>query len=226
MKELMPSLTEALLTPINVALIVVTTWLLRGKVGEIIKATGLREVEITPEGVKASFDLEAFAKDAFQKQGMGIPSPEDVQEVVTLVESLRPFVSGRRILWVDNHPEDNRLERSEFVKWGVDVQTRRTTEEAMVELRDSQDARFDLVISDWYRGGQPEGQRLLELMGAAQPRIRIPIAYYFSVAGATDFQQIRARALELGAIGATSSPRELLRWVFAELVHAFLLEEH
>lgn len=226
MKELVPFLTETLVTPINVALVVATTWLLRGQVREIIEALRLREVEITTDGFKARFDIEGFTRKAYRKQGMGIPSEEDVREVVSLVESLRPFVSGRRLLWVDNHPENNRLELDEFLKLGVDVQTRRTTEAAMEELRDNQHVRFDLVISDWYRGGQPEGARLLEQMRAAQPRIGLPVVFYFSVSGAADFQQVRARALELGAIGATSSPRELLRWVFAELVHAFLLEDH
>ncbi len=224
MKELILSAVETLLTPVTVALVVMTTWVLRGKVREIIKTTGIREVEVTKDSVKATFVIEEFAKETFRKQGMNSPSSEDVQEMVTLVGTFGPFVSGRRVLWVDNHPENNRLERKELVKWGVDVQTRRTTEEAMAELRDDQDMRFDLMISDWYRGGQPEGQRLLELMSNAQPPIRVPLVYYFSAPGDAVFKQIRAKALALGAIGATSSPRELLRWVFAELVHATLLD--
>ncbi len=183
--------------------------------------TGFTEVGTTEEGGwYAKFDPEAFAKEAYRKQGMGEPSSEDVQEVATLVRSLGPFIAGRRILWIDNHPENNRLERAALAKWDVDVQTRRSTEEAMTELRDVKDTPFDLVISDWFRNRQPEGQRLAEMMRSET--MRVPILFYFSAGQRDVCNEIRDQARDLQAVGATSSPRELLRWAFAELVHASL----
>ena len=151
---------------------------------------------------------------------MGKPSPEDVQEVTTLITTFSPYVDGRRILWVDNEPSNNILERTTLTDWGIDVQTRRTTQEALTELRDKSDTPYDLVISDWFRGGKPEGKRLAELIHSEQ--IETPILFYFCAGDTSLFQSIVGEAQSLQAIGATSSPRELLRWTFAELVRAVL----
>ena len=220
------TLLSILLTPLTFGLAVWTAWLLRHWIRDIVKTTGLTELGITQEGgLSAKFDPEVFATKAYHKQGMGDPSPEDVEEIATLVQSLKPFVAGRRILWVDNHPENNRLERAALVSWGIDVQARRSTEEAMKELRDVRDTPFDLVISDWFRNRQPEGQHLAEMMHAEG--IGVPILFYFTVAKDMPhlFTEIRDKARELHAVGATSSPRELLRWTFAELVRASLRDE-
>ena len=225
MNELIHSLISTLLTPVAFGLAVATAWLMRGWIRDIVKLTGLIEFEVTKEGVKGKFNPEAFAREAFRKQGMGEPSPEDMKEVAGLVRSFKPFVAGRRILWVDNHPENNRLERTALVGWGVDVQTRRSTEEAMVELRERRDTPFDLVISDWFRGRRPEGKRLAELARAES--MNVPIIFYFSVDRSNPglFEEIKAIARGLDAVGATSSPRELLRWTFSELVRAALRDE-
>ena len=224
MNEFMRTLLSTLLTPITFALAVGTAWLLRHWIRDIVTMVRVTEVGRTKEGGwYAKFDPEGFARDAYHKQGMGEPSVADVQEVATLVQSLGPFVAGRRILWVDNHPENNRLERAAMVGWGVDVQTRRNTEDAMVELRERKDSPFDLIISDWFRQRQPEGQRLAELLRAEH--IDVPILFYFSVGQPGLFTEIQAKARDLRAVGATSSPRELLRWAFAELVHAALRDD-
>jgi CheY-like chemotaxis protein len=218
MNELLQILVSTLLTPVAIGLAVWSLWLLRGQIRELVRDTGLKKLEAY--GVKAEFSAEEFAEQAYDKQKMGSPSPEDVEEVSTLVQSFSPFVAGRRILWVDNHPENNRLEREALLGWGVDVQTRRTTEEALTELHDRKDVPFDLVISDWYRKGQPEGQRLAEIM--REEAISLPILFYFYANTREKYTEIQDKAAALLAVGATSSPRELLRWTFAELVRASL----
>ena len=156
------------------------------------------------------------------KNGLGSPSEEEVKEVATLVQKFSFFVTNRQILWVDNHPENNRLERAALVNWKVDVQTRRTTEEAMIELREGKDTPFDLVISDWFRNRQPEGQRLAEIM--RDEKISVPILFY-CWASPDIFNNIVDKAKTLQAVGATNNPRELFRWTFAELVHASLRDK-
>ena len=223
MNELLQTLLSTLLTPIAFGLAVWAAWLLRDKIRAIIIATYLTGIEVTPKSVKLLFDTEKLLKELNSKQGIGSPSSEDVKEVATLVQSLSSFVAGRRILWVDNHPENNRLERAALVSWKVDVQTRRTTEEALKELRDVKDTPFDLVISDWFRNRQPEGQRLAEIM--REETITVPILFYFSVENPELFNNILDKAKALQAAGATSSPRELLRWTFAELARASLRDK-
>lgn len=224
MNNLSQAFLSTLLTPITFGLAVVTAWVLRNRIRDIVKSAGITEIGVTKEGgLYTKFDPEKFAKETYHKQGMGAPSSEDVKEVATLVHSLAPLVVGRRILWVDNHPENNRLERAALITWGVEVQTRRSTEEAMTELRDAKDTPYDLVVSDWFRKRQPEGQRLGEMMHSES--INVPILFYFSVGQPALFNEIQGKARELLAVGATSSPRELLRWVFAELVHASLRDK-
>jgi CheY-like chemotaxis protein len=219
----METFLSVLLTPVTFGLAVATAWVLRKLIRDIVKTTGLIELGITKEGaVSAKFDPQAFAEKAYRKQRMNSPSPDDVEEIASLVQSFRPFVAGRRILWVDNHPENNRLERAGFVTWGVDVQSRRNTEGAMEELSDVKDTPFDLVISDWFRNGEPEGERLAEMMRSAE--IDVPIIFYFTADNGL-FSQISESARKRHAVGATSSPRELLRWTFAELVRATLRDK-
>ncbi len=79
---------------------------------------------------------------------------------------------------------------------------------------------FDLVISDWFRGGRPEGPSLVKAMRGQG--ICTPVLFYFFAPDTDLFRSIVAEAKDLQAVGATSSPRELLRWTFAELVRASL----
>lgn len=222
MNELLQTLLSTLLTPIAFGLAVWAAWLLRNKIGALVVATGITGMEVAQKGVTVWFDPKILA-EMYKNKGMGSPSSEEVKEVATLVQSLSSFVAGRRILWVDNHPEGNRLERAALVNWKVDVQTRRTTEEALKELRDGKDTPFDLVISDWFRNGQPEGQRLSEIM--REETITVPILFYFTAESPDLFNNILDKAKALQAVGATSSPRELLRWTFAELVRASLRDK-
>ena len=133
------------------------------KIRDLVLTTGLKSVGVSEKGLNVEFDRKALV-EMYKNKGLGSPSEEEVKEVATLVQKFSFFVTNRRILWVDNHPENNRLERAALVNWKVDVQTRRTTEEAMIELREGKDTPFDLVISDWFRNRQPEGQRLAEII--------------------------------------------------------------
>jgi CheY-like chemotaxis protein len=220
MNEFLQSLFSTLLAPVAFALVVGVAWLLRDQIRAIVAGTGATEIGVTSQGITLKFDPEKLAREMYAKQGMGEPSPQDVQEVAAVMQSFGPFAAGRRILWVDDHPENNRLERAALLDWKVDVQARRTTEEAMQELRYPADKPFDLVISDWFRNRQPEGPRLAELM--RQEATGVPILFYFTTNSDDLFKEIQDQAKALHSASATSSPRELLRWTFAELVRAAL----
>jgi hypothetical protein len=222
MNEIYQTLLSTLLTPIAFGLAVFTAWLLRDQIRAIIIAAGITHAEVSKEGVKVDIDIEKLTKDLYSKQGMGKPSSEDVQEVTTLIKTFSPYVAGRRILWVDNEPSNNHLEREILTSWGADVQTKRTTDEALTELRNKKETSYDLVISDWFRKGKPEGKRLAEAMHSTEEKLETPILFYFFAGDPNLFKSIKGEAQSLQAIGATSSPRELLRWTFAELVRAFL----
>lgn len=226
MNEWIRPLLSPLSTFVWVTLGFFLVWLLRNRIREVLYATGLKTLQFS--GVTLGFDPESFAKETYAKQEMGRPSPKDIdeiKEIATLAQLLRPTIEGRRILWVDNYPGNNKRERRVLVSWGVEVQTRRTTEEAMTELRDQRERPFDLVISDWYRGGQREGRRLMERMLSNEERVDVPILFYFSATTPKEYRGIQAEAREHHAVGATSSPRQLLRWTLAELWRAPLCND-
>jgi hypothetical protein len=49
--------------------------------------------------------------------------------------------------------------------------------------------------------------------------------FYFSAGSSDLFHQILDTVKDFSVVGVTSSPRELLRWVFAELVRASLRDK-
>ena len=70
-----------------------------------------------------------------------------------------------RILWVDDHPENNVTERNAFEEQNIAVYTVVTTDEALTLL--SMYPHYDAVISDMGRDGEPlAGLKLLQEMRA------------------------------------------------------------
>jgi len=58
-----------------------------------------------------------------------------------------PALNGARILWVDAHPENNRLERGILEDLGMHVQVSLSPEDALELVKHEQPRNFDVVIS-------------------------------------------------------------------------------
>ena len=224
---------EIVLRPILNLLIIllaaVLAWINRRRIRTFLDDLDVRSVEVSQGSVK----LERFERQivqAYAKQGLGPPSDEDRRNVRSVGEHFGPYVAGRAILWVDDHPSNNRLERTAFVDLQVDVQACRSTEEALAELRDDPTG-YDLVISDWTRHPQqekdlPEGLRLLrEIRASDLPIKAIPLIFYHGLVSETERAERSRLAQSSGATGVTGSPGELLRWSVAELVRRTLLDD-
>jgi CheY-like chemotaxis protein len=110
-----------------------------------------------PGGIElALFDR---VTDAAEKQNVTI-SNQDKSRIVRRLERSSELLRGARILWVDDHPENNTDEAAILTAFGVRLQFASTTQEALNLL---QGGRFDVVISDLERQGQPdEGIRFVE----------------------------------------------------------------
>lgn len=95
---------------------------------------------------------------AIAKSNVNVPEEQRslaVRRAVRLEEMLK----GVRILWVDDNPENNNVERNLLGSLGMSVDLARTTELAMTNLRQGS---YDLVISDMKRSGDDKaGLRLL-----------------------------------------------------------------
>jgi CheY-like chemotaxis protein len=202
-------------------------WLVRGRLAQFVRQLGLQKVSAF--GVDLQF-VEQQTTQAYKNQGLPPPSPEDKAAIRDAIEVLAPLVARTLILWVDDIPGNNVVERSTFLSWQVGVQTARTSEEGLQELKDDQQS-FDLVISDWSRpsddgggdsdGGGDDGEPagLLLLKGMRDLELERPprVIFYHGVVDSKELARRRQLAHEAGAVGTTGSPGELFRWALIEL---------
>jgi CheY-like chemotaxis protein len=204
-----------LVTLAVVCLAAALLWLVRGKLAEFVGQVGVQRVSAF--GVDLQF-VEHQTAAAYTKQRLNPPSEDDKAAIRDAARFLAPLAAQARILWVDDHPGGNTLERSTLLSWEVDVQAARTTDEALRELSDAAQ-HFDLVLSDWRRpsedDGAPAGLRLLQSIRDAG--LKQPVIFYHGPVAPEELDARRRRALEAGAVGATGSPGELLRWTLIEL---------
>jgi CheY-like chemotaxis protein len=125
----------------------------------------------------------------------------------------------KRILWVDDQPDNNRQEIAELGKFQIEVVTATSTEKALA-LIDSDAQSFDLVISDWQRlevhlDTVSAGIHLLRQLHKRRPEL--PLIFYHNMG--EDQQRIarREQALREGAFGEAVRPNELLKLVTSAL---------
>jgi CheY-like chemotaxis protein len=115
-------------------------------------------------------------------------------------------IEGTRILWVDDLPSSIRYERQSLAALGIIVDLATSTDSAL-ELADED--RYRLIISDMNRPPDAQaGYRLLDAL--TRKGVRAPVLFYTS--GKTATAQA-AQAHAKGAIGITSSPRDLFAMV-------------
>jgi CheY-like chemotaxis protein len=109
-------------------------------------------------------------------------------------------VNGARILWVDDEPANNAIEVRIFETAGARVILAVSTAEADRELARS---RFDLVISDIARGGQPDaGLKMADDL--RRRRVDTPVIFYVGHA---------QKPVPGAAFGISDRPDELIHLV-------------
>lgn len=115
----------------------------------------------------------------------------------------------RRILWVDDRPDNNANERRAFEAIGIAFVLVRSTQEALTVLGKQ---RVAAIISDMERReGATEGYVLLDLVRAIDPHIP-----FFIYAG-SNAPEHKREALQRGAQGSTNRPQELFDMVVQAL---------
>jgi hypothetical protein len=153
-----------------------------------------------PGGIElALFDR---VSSAAEKQNVTI-SYEDKSRIVRRLERSSEVLRGARILWVDDHPENNSDEAAILSTFGVSIQFATTTQKAL-DLLSSE--RFDVVISDSEREGrQDEGIRFLDETKGV-PWTILYIGDYKPELGTPRY-----------AFGITDQPHQLLHYVLDAL---------
>jgi len=133
-------------------------------------------------------------------------------EAAGLAEALIDMPAQKRVLWVDDRPENNRHELAALAKLQVEVVNVRSTGEAIACL-DADEEGFDLILSDWDRAepaatASSAGLELLRML-AARPR-RPPVIFYHAEFDPSRRAARRECLLRAGAFGEAVRPGELL----------------
>jgi hypothetical protein len=126
------------------------------------------------EGFGAKIDRTAQQLDSMAKASAKKSIPFDVpfaQLALAQAEAVSPALVGARLLWVDQHPENNTLLIKMFQSFGISVQLALNTTDAItfakMEAPDSNEI-FDLVIANQFRRDEK-----------LRPRLeRCPAAYF------------------------------------------------
>jgi CheY-like chemotaxis protein len=122
----------------------------------------------------------------------------------------------KRVLWVDDHPENNRFEIAALSKLQIDVVTATSTGAALTAIEEDAEG-FDLVISDWGRmwEGPGAGMRLLSRIRTAGSTL--PLVFYHGEFNPAARAARRQQAVAAGAIGEAVYPAELIPLVLEGL---------
>jgi len=128
---------------------------------------------------------------------------------INLTESNAYQMFTRRVLWVDDKPENNVYEMQAFKALGIEISLSSNTKDALEKLLEN---KYKAVISNMGRiEGQSEGYVLLKAM--REKNDATPVFFYTS----SDLPEHNMEAISKGASGSTNRPDELFRRVTAIL---------
>lgn len=143
----------------------------------------------------------------------------DAEELRQQATRLIDMPDLKRVLWVDDRPNNNVAEAAALARLQIEATPVRSTDEALAQLDGAatRGERFDLILSDWNRPaeGPQAGLRLLQAVrarGHAQP-----VVFYHGTFEAAKRAALAARAREAGAFGEAVMPAELMRLVTTAL---------
>jgi CheY-like chemotaxis protein len=135
---------------------------------------------------------------------------EEVSELVKSFGEQRETAKSRKlVLWVDDNPDNNIIERRSMVAYNIDFVLAQSTGQALAELRKY---TFDAIISDMGRPPDSRaGYTLLEAVRGSGDQTP-----YFIYAGSRTPEHVR-EALSRGAQGTTNRGDELLQMILHAL---------
>jgi CheY-like chemotaxis protein len=158
-------------------------------------------------GIECSFVREGIQAAVALAQKHKNWSVEVSEEEASLAMDRAARNLGRlqraRILWVDDSPENNFNEIKMLHQLRSDVETAKSTEEALALIEEKKD--FDIVLSDLKRG-EDAGAGLAMLATLRQSHPTLPVIFYVG-----EFDP--ARGVPPFAFGLTNRPDELLHLI-------------
>ncbi len=150
--------------------------------------------------------------ESARSDGTAAASPTAVADAITgLVpdQGALTRLGTARVLWVDDHPENNLYERMALEALGIQVTQAKSTDDAL-DLLDRR--TFDVIVSDMGRGlDQRAGYTLLGSLRKTDQTTP------FLIYAGPDAEGYRDEALAKGAQGSTSSPKTLVEDVIRQI---------
>jgi CheY-like chemotaxis protein len=202
---------ELLLGPIWSAIVALIALALvvafRRPLGRLLWKLGVTRINLL--GVDVEWIVDQTA-DAYRHRQLPVPAIPHLRAFGILSARLAPLVKNHRLLWVDDNPQGNNTEARLLRRLGVEIEGATDTRQALDSIAGSP-APFDLVISDWDRGGGDDALDLVRQMRSQN--IEIPVVVY---AGMVDAYR-RAKAADLGISAVVREPDALLSHVLVEL---------
>ena len=161
-------------------------------------------------------EFSAKVSEAAKARGI---DPVDAAQAEQYARALIDAPDQKRILWVDDRPDNNRLETAALAKLQIEVVAVTSTKAALDRLA-SDPEPFDLVLSDWQR---PElhidllsaGIHLLRELRARH--LTMPVVFYHGSFEGRERNARREVAMREGAFGEAVMPDELLGLVTSAL---------
>lgn len=156
--------------------------------------------KIAVAGVEIEFKSEIEAAAKARKIQL---SPQLRDQLARRLEHRGSLISGARVLWIDDHPENNSVEIRLLKSFGAVVDLALSNEDASKRLRS---AVYDLVLSDMARGIDDEaGKKMIPVVKHAVPSP--PLIFYVG----------KKRPLPEDAFGLTTRLDELLHLILDAL---------
>ena len=143
-------------------------------------------------------ELKGEIDAAAQARKINLP-PSLRDQLARRLERLQSFVTGARLLWIDDEPANNVIEIGLLNRLGITIDLARSDEAARQMLRNGV---YDLVLSDMTRGQDEEaGKKFMpDIISAI---LAPPLIFYVG----------KARDVPNGAFGLTVRPDELLNLI-------------
>jgi CheY-like chemotaxis protein len=174
-----------------------------------------------PAGREAILALARAVANALERLEVKQTLPVRGREIITSdtrlmtgipAEVLREKLTPRKVLWVDDNPDNNIWERQALESYGVEFVLAQSTAEAVQQWQDK--GPFTAIISDMGRAGDAQaGYTLLSIVRKAP--IQIP---YFIYTAANHQESLFSHDAKVrGAQGLTSDPDALVAMVVAAI---------
>jgi CheY-like chemotaxis protein len=178
------------------------------KLWETVKAALRRVLDREPTPADVSVATIRRAAEEVPAVAGALQAARSTSSGLRRAEQVGNVLRGARVLWVDDHPENNAWERELFRSLGVVIVSVESTRSALACL---QAESFDVAISDIRRDHEPlDGIEGAVQIHDAMPTL--PVVFYI--------QELTTSQIPEPASGITNEPNELLHLVLDRLERA------